>query len=237
VGALREKGIDIRPIAAGMTLNELFDAPDAALNLTLSSYMQPMAAKMEKMHGVPYASLHNAFTVESIDEMYGMISNTFNINWNGVFDAWRNKAAELEQRAKNELKGLKYVILPGVDMPVAVALYLSNFGMEPMLIHIEDFHPEDAGYAKQLKALGYDPPVCRMMNIDHDIEIVQNMNPDICFGHMPDHITGLNCAEEMGDFFGITGYERTAGILSRIFTVLETGKTGERMNYYGPAPV
>ena len=49
--------------------------------------------------------------------------------------------------------------------------------------------------------------------------------------------TRLKVAEEMEDFFGITGYERTVGILSRIFTVLETGKMGERLDIYGPAPL
>jgi len=53
---------------------------------------------------------------------------------------------------------------------------------------------------------------------------------------LPDDVE-LRASEEMGDFFGHIGYERTAGILSRIFGVLETGKTGERMDLYGPAPV
>ena len=264
VGALRNMGVDIRPIAAGADLGDYMNAPDAALNLTLSSYMQPLAARMENTFGVPYAPLHRAFSVADIDGVYEGISSAFGLCgadrpdgsqssqgshgsrssrdgcFGEIFSAWRDRAVGLEARAARELRGLRYAILPGVDMPAAVALYLAGFGMEPLIIHIEDFHREDAGYAADLKALGYDPPVCRMMNIDHDIGIIGRMKPDICFGNLPDPpapIEGLRSSEEMGDFFGVTGYERTVGILSRIFTVLETGETGERMDLYGPVPL
>jgi len=239
VGALRDAGVEIRAIAAGAALDDYINAPDAALNLALSSYTQPLAAKMERQFGTPYSPLHHAFSVSDIDIAYANIAAVFGIDWGGRFDAWRDMAAELEGRAKRELNGVKYAMLPGVDMPVALALYLSGFGMAPLIINIDDFHPEDAGYARQLKSMGYDPPVCRMMNIDHDIGVVRGMVPDIYFGYLPDPpapVDGLKCVEEMGDFFGVTGYERTVGILSRVFTVLETGDIGERMDLYGPAP-
>jgi hypothetical protein len=63
------------------------------------------------------------------------------------------------------------------------------------------------------------------------------MKPDICFGYRPDEIDDYPIAEDMGDFFGIVGYERTAGLLSRIFTVLETGRNEEsKMDMYSPEP-
>jgi nitrogenase molybdenum-iron protein alpha/beta subunit len=237
VGALEERGVQIRRIAAGATLEDYMNAPDAGMNLALSAYTQPLAAKMEAAFGVPYAPLHNAYSVEAIDGVYNDIEETFGISLKGAFGGWREKAVELEQRAARELGGLRYASLTGVDMPVAMALYLAGFGMEPLLLHVQDFHNEDIGYAKKLKALGYDPPVCRIMHRDRDIEIIRRLEPDISFGYLSEPIEGFRCAEEMGDFFGVTGYERTVGLLSRIFTVLETGKMGRRLNIYGPAPV
>jgi nitrogenase molybdenum-iron protein alpha/beta subunit len=237
VGALEKKGVQIRRLSAGASLDDFLDAPNAALNLVLNAVSQPLAAKMEASFRVPYAPLHNTFAVANVDAAYGMIAETFGFKWGGEFDAWRDMALALEKRARVELPGLKYAMLPGVDMPAALAAYLAGFGMEPLIIAIEDFHGEDAGYARQLKTLGYDPPICRMMNIDYDIEIVRGIKPDISFGALPDPIEGFRCAEEMGDFYGITGYERTAGILSRIFTLLETGGIGERIDMYGAAPL
>jgi nitrogenase molybdenum-iron protein alpha/beta subunit len=192
---------------------------------------------MQNAFGIPYAPLHNAFRVSAIDEIYGAIENTFGISFDGEFNKWRDKAIELEERAHRELNGLKYAMMPGVDMPAVMAAYFAGFGMEPVIMHILDLHSEDIVYAKKLKESGYDPPVCRIVHIDNDIEIIQNMQPDISFGWKPDTAAdSFKCVEDMGDFFGVTGYERTVGLLYRIFTILETGKQGERMDLYGSAP-
>ena len=236
IDALEERGVEIRRLSRGATLQDYFDAPDAAMNLVLSSYTQPLAQKMSDSFGVPYAPLHNAFSVRQIDSVYSDIAAAFEIDLSGCFDKWRDKAIELEARAHKDLKGLQYASLTGVDMPVALARYLSEFGFEPLLLHIQDFHNEDIGYARELKALGYDPPACRIMHRDKDIEIIRRMEPDISFGYIANPIEGFRIAEEMNDYFGMTGYERTVSLLTRIFNVLDTGKTGERMDVYGSSP-
>ena len=238
VGALEKRGIPVRRLAAGASLDDWLEAPDAALNLVLNSYTQPLAARMEKDLGVPYAALHSAFKVEDIDRVYAGIEELLGVSLKEEFAPWRRKAVELEERAKRELRGVRYAMLTEVDMPVALALYLAEFGMEPQLIHITDLHREDLGYAAQLKAKGYDPPVCRIMYQDRDVVIIRDgLKPDISFGYLSEPLEGFPCAEEMMDFFGITGYERTVGILSRIFSVLETGKMEGKLDIYGPAPV
>lgn len=237
VSTLEKKGVRLRYMDAGAKLDDFLDAPSAALNVVTTAYTQPLAAKMRDRFGVPYVPLHNAFSVEQVDAAYKMIEDVLGIDLSGEFDGWRKKAVELEDRARRELKGIKYVMMTGVDMPVALAAYLGGFGMEPMLIDVQDFHREDAGYARKLREYGFDPPVCHIMHRDHDILIIRDMHPDICFGYISEPVEGLKVAEQMGDFFGITGYERTVGILSRIFNVLETGKMGERLDIYGPVPV
>ena len=237
VGTLEKKGVKLRNLAAGATLDDFMAAPSAALNVVTTAYTQPLAARMEKRFGIPYVPLHNAFSTAEVDAAYAMIEKTLGISLAGEFDGWRQKALELEERARRELKGIKYVMMTGVDMPVALAKYLSGFGMEPLLMDVQDFHQEDGGYARVIRENGFDPPVCHIMHRDHDIQIIADLHPDICFGYISEPVPGLKVAEEMGDFFGITGYERTVGILSRIFTVLETGKMGERLDIYGPVPV
>ena len=222
VGALAERGVNIRSLAAGSKLDDFMDAPDASMNLVLCPYTQPLAAAMKAAFGTPYAPLHNAFAVADIDAVYGMIASAFGVDFGDSFDSDRERALALEERARRELCGLRYASMPGVDMPAALALYLAGFGMAPLVMHIEDFHGEDAGYAQALKALGFDPPVCRMMNIDYDIEVVRRLRPDMCVGDIPDHAKGFPCAEKMGDFFGKTGYGRTCAILERILCAAAT---------------
>ena len=237
VGALEKRGIRLRSFAAGATLDDFLDAPSAAVNLVTTAYTQPLAAQMQKRFGTPYVPLHNAFSVAEVDAAYAMIERELGISLDGEFDAWRAKAVELEERAARELRGRTFVSMTNVDMPVALARYLTGFGMEPLLLDVQDFHREDGQYAKTIRERGFDPPVCHIMHRDRDILIIRDLHPDICFGYITEPVEGLKVAEEMGDFFGITGYERIVGILSRIFTVLETGKTGERLDIYGPVPV
>ena len=237
VGALERRGIKLRSFAAGATLDDFLDAPSAALNLVTTAYTQPLAAQMQKRFGVPYVPLHNAFSVAEVDAAYAMIERELGVDLSEEFRAWRQKAVELEERAARELRGLTFASMTNVDMPVALARYLSGFGMEPLLLDVQDFHREDAIYAKTIKERGFDPPVCHIMYRDRDVLIIRDLHPDICFGYISEPVEGLKVAEEMGDFFGITGYERIVGILSRIFTVLETGKMGERLDIYGPVPV
>lgn len=225
VDALRERGVNVRALTGDAPLDNYLSAPDAACNLVLSDYTQPLAAKMRETFGTPLIPLHNAFSVDRIDSAYAELAEYLGINLDGAFEKWRNRAIELETRAKAELSGLKYVMLTNVDMPLALARYLGSFGMEPMLIHMLDFLPEDAENRAALNEMGFDPPICRIMHQDHDIELIRELSPDICLGYIKEEIPGLKVAEEMGDFFGLTGYERTVGILSRLFTVLETGKT------------
>ena len=237
VGALEKRGIRLRSFAAGATLDDFLDAPSAAVNLVTTAYTQPLAAQMQKRFGTPYVPLHNAFSVAEVDAAYAMIERELGISLDGEFDAWRAKAVELEERAARELRGRTFVSMTNVDMPVALARYLTGFGMEPLLLDVQDFHREDGQYAKTIRERGFDPPVCHIMHRDRDILIIRDLHPDICFGYITEPVEGLKVAEEMGDFFGITGYERIVGILSRIFTVLETGKMGERLDIYGPVPV
>jgi len=201
------------------------------LNLVTCAFTQPLAAKMEASFGVPYAPLHNAFSTADIDEQYDSISKIFGVDFGDAFTELREQAILLEERACKELGNLTFVILPDVDMPVALTQYLAGFGMEPILITVSDLHPEDIGKAKEMKALGVDPPVCRIMNLEADIEIVRSLAPDISFGRLPRNYPSTHefrVSEEMGDFQGMIGYERTIGILSRIFTVLETGTSRKR---------
>ncbi|MCQ2439681.1 MAG: nitrogenase component 1 [Oscillospiraceae bacterium] len=239
ISALEERGIRVRHITSEATLKDIQEAPDAALNLVISPYMQAMAERMEKEFGTPYISLQNAFRVEDVDAAYAQIEEKLNVSLAGAFDGWRKKALELEAEAAEKLNGITYADLTEVDMPVALAGYLSDFGMKPLLIHLADILPADIQYAKMLRQKGIDPPVTRIMNQELDVEVIRDtLHPDLALGYVKEPLPGMPCCEEMTDFSGITGYERAVGILRRILTVRETGKMEQGgFDIYGPAPV
>lgn len=238
VRALEERGITVRRLTSEATLADFLAGPEAQANVVVSSYMQPLAREMEERFGVPCFDLTRAFHVEEIDAAYDVLGALLGVDLKNAFPGWRSRALALEERARRELAGRRFVLLTEVDVPVALTAYLADFGMEPVLLHIDDLLPEDIRAARALKERGVDPPVCRIMNDDHDLPLIRDdLRPDVAFGYLRNPVPGLATCEEMGDFFAITGYERTVGILSRIFEVLETGKTKEVFDLYGPAPL
>jgi hypothetical protein len=70
-------------------------------------------------------------------------------------------------------------------MPIPLASYLAGFGFRPLLLHMEEFYPADTGYARELNALGFDPPVCHMVNPRRDLALVEAMAADLWLGQMP----------------------------------------------------
>lgn len=238
VQELEAKGITVRRLTSEATLQNFLDGPDAAANIVVSSYMEPLAREMEKQFGTPCFDLTKLFHVSQIEEAYAELGGLLGIDLSDSFPDWHKKATELENRAERELAGKRFVMIPEVDMPIALTEYLTDFGMEPILIHLDDPMPLDIQTANRLKKRQIDPPVCRIMNDDHDLPMIRDeLKPDLTFGYLRNPVPGLATCEEMWDFAGIVGYERTTGILSRIFEVLETGKTKEVFDLYGPAPL
>jgi nitrogenase molybdenum-iron protein alpha/beta subunit len=231
VSMLEDRGITVRRLingVGGAKLEDYLESPDAGLNIVLCAYMQPLAERMEKEFGIPYVSLHTAFSVEETDSAYAEIAAYCGFTWGYEFDEVRQQAIEAETQARQKLAELSFAFLRRVDLPVPLAAYLAQLGMRPELIHIEDFHPQDPIFARRLKELGYDPPACRMMNFDVDILLIRDLGVDLCFGNMNDPVEGIKAVEEMGDFSGMVGYERSAGIINRAIEVFETGTFGGR---------
>ena len=233
---LENKGLKLRYIAPGATLDDIRTAPDAALNLVVSPYAQPMAVRMEREFGIPYVSLHTVFSVEGIDRAYEEIANMFGFVWKDEFTEERKRALKSEQDAAERLWGLKYVCSLGVSMPLALATYLAGFGMEPLLIHMEEFYPEDKAHSKALLALGQNPAICRMVDAESDMTIIKNLNPDICFGNLPPWNKTVLNVENMMKLYGVIGYDLTIKILSQTFDVLDkAGINGKGEKIYGTA--
>ena len=235
---LMRRGLALRYLAPGASLQDFQNAPDAALNLVVSPFMQPLAAKMEREFGIPYIALNNLYDVESIGRAYEEIAKRFGFSWGEAFAKERQQALEFEEQAREKLKGLRYILSPRIDMPVALAVYLTGLGMEPLLLHLEDCYPEDRVHVKRLVSLGYNPWVCRMVNAEADVPVLAKLAPDICFGYLP-ATKATACVPDMFDFYGQVGYGRTSNLLKRSLGVLADRDVSEekRRVQHGAAPV
>lgn len=216
---LVRQGIHLSYIAPGASLEDLQRAGDAALNLVVSPYTQPLAVQMQQELGIPYVSLHHRYAVQDIDQAYGDIAQRFGLSWGDAFAEERRRALALEHQAQQRLGRLRFVCAPRVDLPIPLSVYLTGLGMEPLLLHLEEYYPEDKDHARELITRGYDPLICRMVNEEAELPILQKLNPDLCFGYMSYTDIRIPCVANMMDYYGQVGYERTRGLLTRILGV------------------
>lgn len=233
LSALEERGFALRCLAPGTAVEEVQRAPDAVLNLVVSPYTQPLAVRMEQEFGVPHIDLHSRYAVCDIDGAYDQIAERLGFSWGEVFNGERESLLSLEE-ARLRLKGLGYVLSPGNELPLALAGYLARLGMEPLLLHMEEFYPEDKGHAKALLTLGQNPPICRMVNLPAELAILEGLSPDLCFGMLPPVNGAIPHVADMNSLYGRAGYGRTGELLKRIFAVLDGGKGGSA---HGTAPL
>lgn len=223
-GLLKEKGCRLRYLAPGTSLEDFTAAPDAGLNIILSPFAVPLAKRMEKNFGIPFVSLHEAYSVAQIDAAYGEISSILGITWGGEFSGLREALVSMQAEAERVLKGESFISvhIGGLD-PVPMADYLAFTGMEPLLLHLEEFYPEDRVWAGRLKEKGHDPMVCHMVNWESDLPLLEALSPSLCLGNLPGSRKGIPCIRDMHGLNTDFGYERTIKLLKKILRAKDTG--------------
>ncbi len=225
ISSLEQRGFPLRYLAPGASLEDFMNAPDARMNLVVSPIGQPLAERMEQKFGIPYISLHNLYEISAIDKAYGDIAGMLHISWEGEFETDRQAALGLQEKAKIKLRGLRYVsTFIGPAMIIPLAAYLADFGMEPVLLHIEEFYPDDKRYAKELTAKGYNPLVCHMVNGASDAAVLEKLSPDLCIGVLPGGRGAFPCIPDMPQVNGRIGYERTSCLLKKILIASDNAK-------------
>ena len=192
---------------------------------------------MQRQFGLPYLSLYPLYAVEEIDAAYQQLADRFGFSWDDHFAAERRQALTLQGQARQRLSGLRFILAPRIDLPLPLALYLSRLGMEPLLLHLEEYYPEDGAYAQELTGLGHNPWICRMVNAQAEAPLLSALAADLAFGYLPDAGEALACVPELFDFYGQIGYSRSSSLLNRIAGVLAQINTAKGGNSDGTAPL
>ncbi|WP_432409163.1 nitrogenase component 1 [Wukongibacter sp. M2B1] len=225
---LERHGFVLRYLAPGASLKDFQSGPDAVLNLVVSPYTHPLAVKMEKEFGVPYIALHNLYDVEDIERAYDDIAKCLDFYWDNEFEEERKEALTLQLQAQEKLRGLRYVLSLRIDVPIPLAEYLIRLGMEPLLLHLEEYYPEDKDYIQKIMSKGYNPLICRMVNQEADLSVLEKLSPDLCFGYLSYTNKTISCVPDMFDFYGQVGYNRTINLLRRVLNVLNEMNTSKK---------
>lgn len=222
---LKKKGFHLRMLAPKSDIKDFIEATDGKLNLVLSPYMNPLADMMEKEYEIPCINLHEIYDIYEIDQAYRKVEQILNISWDNIFYEFREKALVAVKDAEKKLEGFKYISTSlNAIHPLPLAFYLNKFNMDPILLHMEEFYPDDSLWAKKLEEIEINPFICHMVNHKADALILENLNPDLSFGEIFEGTGKVPCVSYLYELSGQIGYERTSFLLNRIMNTLENHK-------------
>jgi hypothetical protein len=182
--------------------------------------MAPLARWMSGNMGVPFSCLHDIYDVEEIKTAYDQIGRALGLCFADAFDGQRREALRLRNRAAGRLKGLRYVSAQiGALQPLPLAVFLSDCGASPILVHMEEFYPSDGQWRQRLLDRNEDPAVCAMLNEEADKTLIDGLCPDLILGDWGGRGGSVPDAMTI-DLYGQIGYERTISLLTRILGAL-----------------
>ncbi|HWR56446.1 MAG TPA: nitrogenase component 1 [Negativicutes bacterium] len=220
--ALEKQGFHLRMLAPKSDIKDFIASPDAKLNLVLSPFMNPLAEMMRQQYQVPLISLHETYDVLGIDYLYQSVAEALGIVWDREYTETRKIAVSLQDQVKEAFHGVSYISTRiGALTPLPLALYLTQFQMKPLLLHLDEFYPDDRKWAKALNEKGYDPMICHMVNDAADVLVLEHLGPDFSFGELPDGTGQIPCVPYLDDLYGQIGYERTVLLLSRMLKAFQ----------------
>ncbi|SCM82706.1 Oxidoreductase/nitrogenase component 1 [uncultured Sporomusa sp.] len=223
IQALSAAGLTLQRLGPDSSIDEFLTAPASALNIVLSPYMLPLAKRMEQHFGTPFVALHDAYGALEIAAAYAGIAEKLGLDWTDTFTQGANNLRAVEKIASSRLKGLRFFATDASIDPIPLAAYLATLGMEPLLLHIEEFYPEDRQWTQRLHALGYDPWACHRVNPVAEEAVFAALRPDFVLGTVPpSREMTLPHADQLYKMNGPFGYERTIWLLDKILQVLDT---------------
>lgn len=225
---LSKKGFSLRMLAPKSEIEDFIAAPDARVNLVLSPYMNPLAEWMKAELGIPYFSLHDLYAVSQLDDLLLTLAQKLQIDWGDAFTDARSEALALEERGNMCFQGLSYITTPRNPLlPIPLASYLTKFQMSPLILHIDEFYPDDRRHAKELLSLGEDPILCHMVNDRADAEILERLQPALSFGEIYEGTGTIPAVPYLYELYGQVSYERTAQLLNRMLQTWECAQQTE----------
>jgi nitrogenase molybdenum-iron protein alpha/beta subunit len=228
LAVLEKRGFHLRMLAPKSDIQDFIAAPNAKLNLVLSPFMNPLAEMMWQQYQVPFVSLHETYDVLEICQLYESVAEALGISLNGEFDEAHQKAVSLQNQVKDVFYGVSYISTHiGAVMALPLTLYLTQFHMQPILLHLDEFYPDDRKWAKALNEKGYDPIICHMVNDNADISVLEHLCPDFSFGELLESTGQIPCAHYLQDLYGQIGFERTCLLLSRMLKAFNNMKRFE----------
>lgn len=211
--ALKEKYY-INELSHPITLANLKLASAGKVNLVFSRSAAPLAVEMEEKFKIPFIPFYNRYAPEDIDKCYKQLADIVELELTKKVAPVKTAIADLERLLGKKLAGLKYMLTDiGIDT-LSLADYLSNFGLVPELIHLEEYERGDKVFQERLRKQKCNPYVCYISQIQDLDSYTNELEAVFSLGALGKGFQEKGVkAIHMKTVNGLTGYDRTLTLL------------------------
>jgi nitrogenase molybdenum-iron protein alpha/beta subunit len=190
------------------TLNVLLDANQSLLSEKLNKPEIPFCKSFgAKAVRADYQKLFKQLDMENTEQEFLYASYL--------------ELKEKEVQAKEILKGIPFIMTSQELLALPAAAYLSELGMEPKLLSIENLYEKDIPWKEDILKHGKDPylvTITENNNIGHWARDYELLSIGHCL-HIPKARVLMNSAVHR--IFSLTGYERSIMLLDQLMKLAE----------------
>ncbi len=212
-----EENYEIRYLAPDSSIDDFKLANEAVVNIVLSPFLEPLAEFLENEYNIPYFQAHSTYEVEEIKDMYEKLFGILEVEVDSRLLENYELAKELQTEVIELVKGVTYVGAKIMgSQPLPLHRYLSKIGMNPLMVHIEDFYPSDKVWREKLLEENQDPILCMMVNDNSDREYILSLEPELIIGDWAGRIEFREKTIQVVDIYGQCGFELTIKLLNKL---------------------
>lgn len=194
---------DISLIPGHCTIDDLYESPNACLNLiTCQNASRHLAEKMKQSFGVPYLGKASDFYgLENCYNIYSEIFDFFSVDKkiiNDLADKTRNEIAHLKQK----LEGSTAFVIAGTRRALGYSSILSELG-----VTIEFLFSEcDEDFVKKEQFMKYSTNIMCNEYPDDIANKIKTTNPDFILSTLPELVAPeQSMRRPLADFSGFNG--------------------------------
>lgn len=179
---LRDNNIDINLMLPGCSVDDIFNASSAHINIITTSIGLPLAKKMKSKFKIPYISFDKFTNPDYILNAYKELFETLELELPCEILELYNKAKETVNRGKEALKGCKYIYGNTPFLCFEANEFMTELGMIPQLVQVSFVNESDRKYIDKILEKE-NPYVCKSANIAPLQGVYDILKPDLYLGH------------------------------------------------------
>lgn len=180
---LKESGIEIgMMLPGGACVEDIRKAAYSGVNIVVNELGLPFAKQMQKDHGTPYVMFDKYVTPDNIKKAYKELFTYLELEVSEELQELYREAVQCVEQAREELQGMKYIYGNTALSCFEYNAFLTELGMEPLLIQSNDFPGQEDTFVQEVLKK-YNPYVTKTANIAPLQYVYDELKPNLYFGH------------------------------------------------------